>query len=219
MQLRVTILFLALVLGTATSSAEDDSDAVRSVFASYRRAILSGDGDAAAALLSQSTYDYYAEMKYLALYGSSEEVKSQSLVNQMQVLMYRLRIPTEQLESMSPRSLFAHEVNLGWIGKSSVVKLQPGKVISEGNAAALHVVVDGQVAGAPFQFNRESAQWRLDLVPTTQARNAALETIGKQQGVSGEGFMLILMESVLGRKVGAEDWEAPLGVARSEGSL
>lgn len=110
---------------------------------------------------------------------------------------------------MSPQELIAHAVNEGWIDKSSVLTLQAGKVLSEGDVAALHVIVDEQDAGPLFRFNRESGEWRLDLVPTTQATNAALQMTAEQQGISEEEFTLILIESVMGRKVGAEAWVPP----------
>jgi hypothetical protein len=194
-----------LLLSTV-ALGEDNAAAVRNVFSAYRSAILSGEGDEAAAFLSQSTYDYYDEMRRLALYGDAKAVQAQSLVNQMQVLLFRLRVPSDQLESLSSQALIAHAVDQGWIGKNSVLKLQPGQVLSEGDVAVLHVIVDGKDAGPAFRFNRESGAWRLDLLPTMQASNAALQLTAKQQGVPENEFMLVLMESVLGRKVGPEAW-------------
>ena len=168
-------LILLLLLPAGSALAEADADAVRRVFSAYRSAILSGEGNAAAALLSQSTYDYYDEMRQLALYGSADTVKALSLVNQMQVLTLRLRVPTDELESLSSQALIAHAVDQGWIGKNSVLKLQPGKVLADGDVAVLHLIVDGKDAGTAFRFNRESRAWRLDLVPTTQAPHQSLD--------------------------------------------
>ena len=200
-----------LFVAAAPVVAEDDAEAVRRVFSAYRAAILAGKGDAAAALLSRSTYAYYDEMRQLALRGDAASVQSQSLVNQMQVLMLRLRVPLGQLESLAPRELIAYAVDQGWIGKQSVLKLQPGKVHAEGDVAVLDVIIDAQEAGPAFSFNRESGAWRLDLVPTTQLGNAALELAARQQGIPESEFMLVLIESVLGRKVGAEAWVPPRG--------
>lgn len=191
--------------------ADGDAEAVRRIFSAYRSAILSGRGDEAAALLSRSTYDYYDDMRQLALFGQASSVQSQSLVNQLQILMLRLRDPPDKLGSLSPEALIAHSVDKGWIGKNSVLKIQPGKVLSEADVAVLYVNVDGKDAGPAFRFNRESGAWRLDLVPTTQATNAALQSTAKQQGMTESEFMLVLMESVLGRKVGDEAWLPPRG--------
>ena len=205
---RALIAALCL-LPAATALAADDVDAVRGAFSAYRSAILSGEGDAAAALLSRSTYDYYDEMRRLALEGSPEAVQAQSLVNQMQVLLLRLRVPREKLESLSAEALVAHTVYQGWVAKSSVLRLEPGKVVPEGDAAVLHVIIDEQDAGPAFHFQREAGSWRLDLVPTTQASNDTLELAAQQQGVPRSEFMRALMESAVGRPLGPEIW-APL---------
>ncbi len=127
--------------------------------------------------------------------------------------MLRLRLPADELESLSPAELIAHAVDQGWIGKQSVLGIQPGKVLAEGDVAVIHVLIDEQDAGPAFQFARESGAWRLDLVPTTQAGNAALQMAARQQGVPEREFLLLLMESVLGRKVGSEAWVPPRSVS------
>jgi hypothetical protein len=205
----VLLIFTSFSLIAIAANAEPETEAVQTVFAGYRSKILAGEGDAAAALLSQNTVDYYDEMRQLALFASAEAVRAQSLVNQMQVLMLRMRVPTEELESMKARDLIAHAVDQGWIGKNSVLQLQPGKVIAEGDVAVLHVFVDGQDAGPMFRFNREQGSWRLDLVPTTQASNLSLQMAAKRQGVSESELLAMLMESVLGKKLGPEAWTPP----------
>ena len=208
--LTVIRLFIAasilLLLSTAAAAA-DDSTAIHEAFSAYRSAILAGNGASATAYLSSSTFEYYDQMRELALDGDLKTVQGLSLINQMQVLMLRLRVPPDQLGSMTPHELVAHAVNEGWIGKNSVLAVQPGRVLSEKNVAVLHAIVNGQDAGPAFRFNRESGAWRLDLVPTIQAANAGLQMAIKREGVSESEFMITLIESVVGRKIGAEAWE------------
>ncbi len=205
---RNLLLAIALVVVALPGSA-DDGEAVRTAFSAYRAAVLAGDGAAAAGLLSTSTHQYYGEMQQLALHGDAPTVQALSLVDQMQVLLFRLRVPAEQLDELSPKGLVAHSVDEGWIGKDSVLTLAPGKVQSEGDVAVLHVFVNGQDAGPAFRFNREPTGWKLDLLPTLQASNATLQLAAKERGVSEDEFMLILMESILGRKVTPDAWTPP----------
>ncbi len=208
------LALMPLLLIPASARSEGDAEAVRRVFSAYRSALLAGEGDAAAALLSRSTYDYYDEMRRLALYGDAATVQAQSLINQLQILMLRLRIPADELESLSPGELIAHAVDQGWIGKSSVLETQPGKALAEGDVAVLHVRIDEQDAGPAFHFRRESGAWRLDLVPATQLGNAALQVAASQQGVPEREFLLVLVESVLGRKIGSEAWLPPRSASK-----
>ncbi len=209
MLLRSQLLIAASVLAllSASVASADDSTEVQESFSAYRSAILSGNGTSAIRYLSSSTFEYYDQMRSLALDGDLEKVQGLSLINQMQVLMLRLRVPAEQLGAMTPRELVAYSVDEGWIGKNSVLAVQPGRVISEKDVAVLHAIVDGQDAGPAFRFNREAGAWLLDLVPTIQAANAGLQMAVKREGISESEFMITLIESVVGRKVGPEAWE------------
>lgn len=204
-----SIFVLAVFLILAQPSlAADDTDAVQGTFSAYRSAILSGDGEAAAALLSQNTLGYYNEARRIALYGELDEVEEQALVTQMIILSFRLRVPTERLESFSTRSLVAHVIEKGWIGKNSVEKLGPGQIFSEGDAAMMRATVEGHDTTIELRFSRESGAWRLDLLPTMVASNTALQNTAKQQGVSERELLVALLERVTGRKVDSRAWNS-----------
>ena len=206
----LSIALVCSLLAPERALAAEEADLVREVFTSYRTAILAGDGEKASGLLSQTTYAYYDEMRTLALYGAEETVRAQPLVNQLQVLLFRTRIPSEQLQAFTPQGLIAHAVDQGWIGRQGVQRVQPGAVETEGEAAVLSVKIDDQDAGPLFRFNREDGGWRLDLVPTTQASNAALRMAAESQRMTEADFIGVMMESVLGRKLAADDWKPPL---------
>ena len=100
--------------------------------------------------------------------------------------------------------------------KNGVQRVEPGKVVVKGDVAMLYVIAGGKDAVPGFIFHRESIGWRLDLVRTTQASNAALELAAKKQGVSEREFMIVLMEFALEREVGSEVWVAPKSAAAPE---
>jgi hypothetical protein len=201
-------LGLLLALWTTVALADDAED-IRQVFGSYRAALLAGQGEAAAVLLSRSTHAYYDEMRRLALFGDAASVQRLSMVDQINVLLLRLRIPVDELERLSPQELIVHAVNQGWIGKNGVSNTQAGEVLTEGDVAVVHAIVGGRDAGPMFRFNREDGAWRLDLVPTMRAVNAALQTAAQAAGVSEQQFMLGAIGSVVGRRVGPEAWVPP----------
>lgn len=204
-------VLVTILLGLAPNAqANPEEQAIRHVFASYRTAVLSGDGEVGAKLLSQTTIEYYDQMRHLALYGSGETVRNLSLINQMQVLLFRARMDPMHLKSMSGHDVLAYAIKQGWTGKSSIVQLQIGKVLIEDPVAVAHGVFNGQDAGPAFRFVKEAGAWRFDLLPMLQASNAALQMSAMQQGISERDFMLILIESVVGRKLGPEMWEPPL---------
>ena len=205
---RTSAFALALLLFSgAPSLASDETEAVQSVFSAYRSAILSDDGETAAALVNRATLEYYDETRRMALFADAGAVEEQSLVTQIQILTYRLRYPREILESLSPKQLMAYAVDQGWVGKSSVLKLQPGSVLAEGDVALMHIVVDGKELDLGFRLEREAGAWHLNLLETLQIANASFQMAAKQQGVSEKDLLLVMMESVLGRKIGDEAWQ------------
>lgn len=213
-----TVALTTLLLLASPGFAVSDEEAVKKVFVEYRSAVIAGKGNAVAALLSRSTAEYYDEMRKLALHADRKEVQSQSLVNQVQVLRLRVQVPADELADFPPEGVIAHVVERGWIGKNSVIRLSPGKVVVEGDVAIIHVIVDGKDGGPGFRFVREAGNWRLDLVPTFHASNAAMQLAARREGVSDEEFVLALTESILGRKLTAEDWVAPRGVSKRTGA-
>lgn len=200
-------IFIAAWLWTTNAALADDTTDVQAAFSGYRAAILAGEGKTAIEYLSNSTFEYYDQMRSVALDGDRAAVQGLSLINQMQVLMLRLRVPMERLVSMTPRELVAHAVDAGWIGKNSVLATQPGRVLVEKDLAVLHPLVNGQEAAHVFRFYRESGRWRLDLISTIQQANAALQLAAKQAGIKDSEFILALLESALGQKIGPEAWD------------
>ena len=196
---------LAMALPALALGAQDD-EAVREVFAAYRSAVLARKGGEAAALVSQSTYDYYEGMRQLALYGEADAIRARPPLDQVQILMFRLRVPPEQLEAVSAEALIAQVVSRSWMGQDSVLTVFPGRVEVEGDAAILHAIVDGQDAGPAFILAREAGGWRLDLVPSAEASNASMREAAEKHGLSEGELVEGLTESVIGRKLPADAW-------------
>lgn len=210
--MKMAPLTATLVLASFTTFAlADDADDVRGVFAAYRSAILDGRGDEAARLLSKSTHSYYDEARRLALSGDAQTVKALPLIDQMQVLMLRTRAPRNLLDTATAEQIIAYAVNEGWIGRDSVQNTQAGQVMTQGDDAVVTAVIGGQDMGPAFRFAREGS-WRMDLVPTMQATNPALQAAARQSGLSDEQFMIAVMGRVLGREVNETIW-SPLATA------
>ena len=200
---------LALGLLAPSAQASTDSEAIQGAFSAYRKAVLTGDGAGAAGLLSASTHDYYELVRRLALHGDIDTVQGLSLMNQMQILMFRVRVPADQLEAQDSTGLISHAVSEGWIGKNSVRTLAPGPVEQTGDEAVLQTVIEGYERAPALRFVREDAAWKLDLVPTMKAGNVAFVKTAAQRGISQEEFLYTLLKQALGEELDASVWNAP----------
>jgi hypothetical protein len=204
-----TFAFSTLLLLVSSSAAfgRQPEAGVREAFDGYKSAILAGDGKAAVQYVSQSTIDYFGEMQKLALHGAPADVRAQSMLNQLMILSLRHRLQPQQVKAMSPREILIYGVDNGWIGKTTVVGLEPGPVEISGNVGTIEILQAGKPSGVKFRFQREGGGWRIDLVPVLALGNTAMKMLAKQQGVTEEFLILSLLESVSGRKVPATIWD------------
>lgn len=200
----------SLFFSTATVANEggaNGANAVRQTFAEYRLALLRQDGDAAVEVLSQPTVDYYAAIQQLAVCGSEDEVRGQSLIDRMQVLLMRLRVPKGELLTMSGRETLIYAIEQGWVGRSDVASASVGDVtITNGTAVGQHVV-QGQPSEAKFYFVNEEGAWKLDLLPTIQASGKAMSMLAKQHNRQEDEWLFQLVGLVTQRQLTDAAWE------------
>jgi hypothetical protein len=205
---RSTALALLCVLGLCHAAhADSDEEAIREAFGAYRAAVLANDGRAAEQRLSRGTIDYYATMRELALYAPSESVHGQTLVDQMQILLLRIRMDPAQLEAMSGSELLVHWVERGWIGKEGIARVQLGRLEVGDSRAVGRGEVGGQDIGPVYHFIREAGgAWHFDLLPTLESSDDSLEAAAEQRGITGRELILMLVEATVGYEVDAGVW-------------
>ena len=206
----LAIAFAIVIGGGKTTSARssiDEAQMVRQVFEGYKQAVLSDNGEAAASFLSQETIDYYGDMQQLAVCASSQEVRNQSMVNRMQVLLLRWRVPPELLPQMSELELVAYAVNQGWIGKSSVVTMNISDVTVSDSVAVAQVLKNDQPSRIKFRFLKQSGAWKFDLMPLLQVFNVAFKELATQSGIEENEFIFGLLESLEGRQPTEQIWQ------------
>ena len=198
---------LLIAIATAATAKEGAANSVRQAFSQYRAALLKQDGEAAVEVLSQPTVDYYGTMQHLAVCGSAEEIKRQSFIDRMQVLLMRVRVPADDLLAMSGREMLIYAIEQGWIGRSDVVSASVGEVSITGGTAVGQHVVQGQPSQAKFHFVNEAGVWKLDLLPTIEASGQAMSIVAKQQGRPENELLGQLMTLVTQKQLKTADWQ------------
>jgi len=217
-RLRVAVLTISIVaLSLSVVGAEESAD-VTAAFSSYKSAILGGDGKAAVAALSAATFEYYEQMRDLALYGSEEEVKALSALDMMQALMLRTRIKPKRLKDLSGRELVVLAVDSGWIGKSSAARVDIGDVTLDGHSASATVLNRGRPTTQSVAFAKEDGVWKFDLTSLFDQSSAAFELMAKGQGGSTADFVLNIVQTTSGEPVNQNIWQAPFERPADSGS-
>jgi hypothetical protein len=190
--------------------ATPPDQAVHRAFAAFKRAVLAGDGPAAAALVSTDTLDWYGKTQDLALHASKDEVQNLGPLEKIQVLAFRQRVPLDELRAMSPPQLVAYSVAHGWMGKKAMERSELGTVTVSDDTAVATLLVDGKDSGQKYHFIRESGRWLFDQLPTLQSSDDTLKAAAAKRGMPIDVLVRTLLESASGQKLTDEIWQPPL---------
>jgi len=192
--------------GSEASTAEAEQ-AIRSCFAGYKAAILEGDGKAAAGHVTASTIAYYQKMLGLVLSAPAEETKKLPLVDRMTVLLVRSRIEAELLHTMDGRKLFVHAVDIGMVGKNSVIRVDLGEVVVSGAHATGEHINAGKPSGIQWRFHHENGAWRMDILSAMPMATLAFQKVIQESGMTEDEFILTVIEMFSGREPTDDVWE------------
>jgi hypothetical protein len=190
----------------APARTDPEAPAVQAVYDAYRAALRARDGAAGARLVAAPTLEYYADMQWLALYGSAEAVRAQPPIDRLTVLTMRHRVEPERLRGMTARQLLEVAVSEGWAGTGSPAAEKSGDVRVDSSVATMKVTVSGTTRSSETSFLRQEDGWRLDLLPQVLLLGWALELAAKRTGVAEDDFLLSTLTRSTGRAPSEQIW-------------
>lgn len=189
---------------------EQDQQAVKDVFEAYRFALVHGDGDTAANNVSTGTIAQYEKRLELALTATKEQLQNEKLSDRLSALMLRHRMMPHKLREMDGRSIFAHAVDYGWIGREVVEKWNVRSVAVDGDRAAAQAGVDDSEGTRLFHFLRENGSWKLNLLATSQQTDLVLASQAREIGITNDELLFRILAGTTGRPPSDSIWE-PVG--------
>jgi len=208
-KLRHILLTLVLLL-PLPAAAQEEAAAVRDSFLFYKTAILTGDGETAAELVTQRTHALYRGFADSALTLDKPGLDALHVMDRISVMQLRHQMTRRQLESMSGEEIVAYAVDNGWIGKDGAARLQVGDFTVDGSFATAPILgADGKETLLRMRFAREDGVWRLDLVEMMALTRVAIAQAIRQTGLSEDEFILFALEATSGRRPGPEIWNPP----------
>lgn len=201
------VYILSLAIMFAGCSNNEDSLAVKQAFEGYKSAILNDDGEAAYGFVDNNTKQWYDETLERVYSFTREDIMKLGVLDKMQVLMVRHRIPVEELLGMSGEKLFKYAVNHGWVGKNSVSGLQVGDVQIENDFATGVVVVNGEESPLKFHFYNQGGSWKIDITELSKWGEAAFMQQIAESGQSEIDFIFMMTQVVSGKPVQDTIWD------------
>jgi hypothetical protein len=203
-----SLLTMALMAVIPSAVAEEKED-VAAAFKGYKEAILAQKGEEAAGWVTKGTLDEYQRYIDWALEADRKTVEGLSMMNRVQVLTMRHRVPAEDLRKATGRSIFIHAVDQDWIGKDGVIRTELTEDVAvAGERATGAVTIGGELAPMKFHFRKEDGKWRLDLIELIKFSGPALQAAAEQAGMEENELILKVLEMVSGQKPAGTIWEA-----------
>jgi hypothetical protein len=180
-----------------------EAEAVRDVVRQYQDAVRRRDGAAAARLVTADTRAFYGRMRDMAVSAPEAQVRAAPLIERISILMYRHRVPAEELRALPADSAFAYTIRSGWVTAMDGDEFAAqAAVYGEGDRAALRNM------GDTF-FVREDGAWRWDMLPlilgASEEFGEGLETPEEQ-----DEFTMLVLRMSNGREPSPEIWK-PIG--------
>ena len=205
--MKIMRFILLVVLCVTACSQNRDDLTVKQTFEGYRSAILNNNGDAAYNLIDKNTRRWYSESLQRALTFNRAEIMKLGVMDKMQVIMIRHRVPSDELLEMNGEDLFKYAVDHGWVSKNSVLKLQIGKIDVQGDFATGVVRSNDQDTPLRFHFYRNEGNWGIDLTVMTRMGEAAFLKEIKESGETEIDYIFKLTQIVSGKPVQESVWE------------
>lgn len=196
----VALLSLSILATTAVADAASDAAQIRAAFSQYKEALLEGDGEKAAEVVSARTIAYYDGIRTHVLTTPREKLAELDLISKFMVLRIRHEFTRAEMVAMNGRQLLITGVDRGWISKSSVANIEELVNIKAGATEASAAIPAGPEIPL-FQFLKESGQWKLNLEGSFALANEALKYAVTKSGLTEEQFIMRMLGSVSSRKV------------------
>ena len=183
--------------------------AIRGVFDDYRAALLAGDGADAYGFLSQSSIDYYVEMRDLALTAPRAELEARSLVDRLHVLTLRYVLAPQRLESMEPVDVVAYAVESGLIGQGTLQQQGLDEITVDVDQAEATIVSEGSGTEFTYSFVQDPGGWKMDLLGILDSANETFRDLIEEEGISEMTFIFDTIEVITGQRPTKVIWGPP----------
>ncbi len=200
---RLTQVDTPIPLGPAT---EEETDAVKSLFADLRARVLRYDRSATD-LLGQPSFDYYQNMIEAAKFAVGAPAQYEKFVYNLpigvraNIEMMKKRLSREFIFTTTPQGLYQLAFEQGWIGYKPFQTASLDNVQAYQKGKTRYLAADFYYEGTikdksitRIGFVKENDVWRVDLTPVFVAIDQAIEKRVKEANLDIEGSLDLSIE-------------------------
>ena len=182
---------------------------VEKTFYGVLNALKKYQADTVLALADENTWDYFTELKNLALTADREVIEKLKPIDRFQVLALRHIKDREELTEITEKSLFTQAVLQGWffVGDKPEVRIDYIDLLPGGNEAIADIIVNSIIPDERLEFSRHQGIWKMNLLQLLPRQEEKILTTLHQRGQSEEEFFWNFLKEETGRDPSPDIWE------------
>ena len=191
---------------------------VEITFYTVMRALKKYDYDVVLDRADKKTWDYFSEMKNLALTADRNVLEKLKPIDRFQVLALRHIKDREELSGMTEESLFEQAVLQGWfyVGDKPNVRIDYIDLMPGGKEAQADIIVNSIIPDERLEFSLDAGIWKMNLLQLLPRQEEKILTTLHERGQSEEEFFWNFLKQETGRDPSPDIWE-PLDVVPEQG--
>ena len=209
--MKLTLGISLILLSSSICAQKNVARAVKASFENYKSAVLNDKGEDAVQYVDSRTIKYYGDILQHVRTADSTTIESLSVLDKLMVFTVRHRASKDDILSFDGKGLLAYAIKSGMIGKNSVANSSIGDVTVDGSFAKGQYLSNGKKAPFFFHFYEEGDSWKVDLTSIFPVSIIALKKFAEDSGQSENDFIFSLLETITGKKPGAEIWSPTAG--------
>jgi hypothetical protein len=199
----------------ATEVPEEETESVgpekqvEQTFYAVLRALKKYEQDTVLALADKRTWDYFSEIKELALTAERAVLEKLKPIDRFQVLALRHLKDAKALTGMTEKKLFEQAIIQGWfyIGDKPDVRIDFIDLLPGGKEAEADIIVNSMIPDERLEFIQEQGIWKMNLLQLLPRQEENMLTALHERGQSEEEFFENFLKQETGRDPSPAIWE------------
>ena len=182
---------------------------IEETFYAMLRALKKYEYEAVLTLADQKTWQYFTELKKLALTADRSVLEKLKPINRFQVLAMRHIKDAQELADMDEKKLFEQAILQGWfyVGDKPDVRIDYIDLLPGGTEAMADIIVKSIIPDERLEFTREQGIWKMNLLKLLPRQEENLMTTLHERGQSEEEFFKNFLKEETGRDPSPDIWD------------
>jgi len=203
------IYSVCLVLVATLAFAQDDEKGIRACYEGYKKAILDGNGTAAASFIDGPSKAFFSKLYGSIIHADSAQVASLDIADRVLLFHARHTLTYEELSKMTEHEYLVYSFEKGMFSDKGIIGIDIDDVKVEGNhATAVPSFSYNASDRSPefYHFNKTADGWKIDWISQINFINTNFTSIANSMGQDVNEFIFSTLLMLSGQEVSATVW-------------